>query len=91
MIEFEVKSVQDKVENDFACANLMLCYGEGARHDTKRAYPPPIGVWERRKVQIGEKDNPAGVKAIRIGANPKGTKCTFWIRNIVILRKGNNP
>ena len=91
MIEFEVKSVQDKVENDFACANLMLCYGEGARHDMKRAYPPPIGVWERRRVQIGEKDNPAGVKAIRIGANPKGTKCTFWIRNIVILRKGNNP
>ena len=87
MIEFEVKSSQDKVENDFSCANLMLCYGEGARSDRCLAYPPPIGGWERRLVPIGEKENLSDVKAIRIGANPKGTKCTLWIRNLVILKK----
>lgn len=90
MIEFEVKSAQDKLENDFKCANLMLRYGEGSRPDRNRAYPPPIGLWERRRVAIGEKDNPEDVKAICIGANPKGMKCTLWIRNLVILRKGDN-
>ena len=27
------------------------------------------------------------VKAIRLGANPKGMKCTFWVRNLTILRR----
>ena len=26
------------------------------------------------------------VKSIRLGANPKGTKCTFWIRGLRLLK-----
>ena len=85
-IEFEVKSAQDKVENDFKCANLMLCYGDAARPDRCLGYSPPIGAWERRRVALKE-DSLADVKAIRLGVNPKGMKCTFWIRNLVILKK----
>ncbi len=87
MIEFEVRSSQDKVENDFKCANLMLCYGAGNRSDVSLPYLPPISGWERRRVVLPKKHDLDTVTAIRIGANPKGMKCAFWLRNIVILKK----
>ena len=87
MVEFEVKTAQDKVENDFGCANLMLLYEGKPIPDRYFAYPSPIGSWERRFVEFGKDDNIEDVTAFRLGANPKGMKCTFWIRNLAILRK----
>ena len=85
MLEFEVKSAQDKVENDFACQNLMLVHPDG--RSTFISYPAPLGAWERRRVQLAQDERgPGPVKAIRLGANPNGTRCSFWIRGLRILR-----
>ena len=27
------------------------------------------------------------VKSIRLGANPKGTKCAFWVRGLRLLKR----
>ena len=86
MIEFEVKAAQDKVENDFVCQNLMLVYADRAMEARVLPYNPPIGKWERRYVALDDGMHLAEVKAIRLGANPKGMKCTFWIRNLAIFR-----
>ncbi len=85
MLEFEVKSAQDKVENDFACQNLMLVFEDG--RSTFIPYPAPLGAWEKRRVQIAADDKgPGPVKAFRLGANPNGTRCTFWLRSLRILK-----
>ena len=85
MFEFEVKSAQDKVENDFACQNLMLVFEDGRA--TFIPYPAPLGAWEKRRVQIAADDKgPGPVKAFRLGANPNGTRCTFWLRSLRILK-----
>ena len=38
-------------------------------------------------MELAKIDSLADVTALRIGANPKGSQCTFWIRNIEILKK----
>ena len=86
LIEFEVKSAQDKVENDFSTQNLMLLYG-GKHPDRFISYQSPLGSWEKRYVELADNDWLAAVTSFRLGANPKGTKCTFWVRNITILRR----
>lgn len=91
ILEFEVKSVQDKVENDFNCQNLMLVYPkEAGLRDRFISYAAPLTTWETRRVELGNNPNesPGPVKAIRIGANPRGHRCTFWIRNLRILKTG---
>ena len=87
MIEFEVKSAQDKVENDFVCQYLMLVYADGAKGARMLPYNAPIGKWERRYVTLDDGMDLADVKAIRLGANPRGATCTLWIRNLAILGK----
>ena len=92
-IQFEVKSVQDKPENDFACQYLMLVYEDKGKPDLFLPYPAPLSDWEPRRIELsteltGSSQKRAKVKAIRLGANPKGMKCTFWLRNIQLLFKG---
>ena len=87
MVEFEVKTAQDKVENDFKCANLMLLYKGKPIPGRLFAYQSPIGSWERRFVEFGEGDHLEDATAFRLGVNPKCMKCTFWIRNLAILKK----
>ena len=91
MFEFEVKSVQDKVENDFAGQNLMLVYADSARPARVLSYAAPLTDWETRRIDLtsglsGAKSG--AVKAIRLGANPKGTTGSFWIRNPRLLKCG---
>ena len=86
MVQFEVKSAQDKVENDFRTQNLMLLFGDKSRTDHHVPYPAPLGAWEKRYAELSDVDGLSDVTAIRLGANPKGLKCTFWIRNLTILR-----
>ena len=90
-IQFEVKSVQDKPENDFACQYLMLVYEDRSKPDLFLPYPAPLSEWEPRRIELstelpGSSQNRPKVKAIRLGANPRGMKCTFWIRNIQLLK-----
>jgi len=90
-IQFEVKSVQDKPENDFACQYLMLVYEDGSKPDLFMPYPAPLSAWEPRRIELSTEladsnQKKPVVKAIRLGANPKGMKCTFWLRNIQLLK-----
>ena len=48
MMEFEVKSAQDKVENDFAGQYLMLVHADGSKEAKMLPYNAPVGKWERR-------------------------------------------
>ena len=86
LFQFEVKSAQNKVENDFATQNLMLLFGK-TRSDLFIPYAAPLGTWEKRFVELADVESLAEATAFRLGANPKGTKCTFWIRNLMILRR----
>ncbi len=78
MLAFEVKTAQDKLENDHNYATVY----------TSRdalAYEHPNGNWERRYVELpGE-----GLdleRSVRIGVNPRGRKLTLWIRNVAVLK-----
>lgn len=78
MISFEVKSTQDKVENDHSRAYVML--------GGNLAYAPPTGSWEKRYVELPQ-DGIADLREFRIGVNPRGHKLTLWIRNVSLLKK----
>ncbi len=78
VLSFEVKSAQDKLENDFSRAYVMLGGGE-------LPFQPPNGNWERRYVELPAEGLDA-VREFRLGANPNGRKVTFWLRNVSIMR-----
>ena len=86
-LEFEVKSVQDKAENEFSTSLLYLLHDEdGCQKEETMRYPPPTGAWESRQIDFSDGDM-SGVTAFRIGANPRGTNCVFWIRNMNLLKR----
>ena len=87
LFQFEVKSAQNKVENDFQTQNLMLLFGGKAQSSLFIPYAAPLGAWEKRYVELADVESLDAVHSFRLGANPKGTKCTFWVRNITILRR----
>ncbi len=87
---FEVKTEQDKVENDFknGGSNFMLVR-EGGKGGPENFFPytPPTGAWERRYVELATADGGlSDVEAIRVGVNPLGMRLTFWLRNLAVLR-----
>lgn len=84
-IEFEIRSEQDKVENDFKSQYLMLVYGDG-RPDLFIPFDPPTGEWEKRRVHLSADVDPDAVSSIRIGANPRGTRCAIWLRSLSVLK-----
>ena len=77
MLSFEVRSDQDKVENDHGRAYVMLGGNLG--------YGPPNGNWEKRYVELPA-DGIAHRRNFRVGVNPRGHRLTFWIRNVSILK-----
>lgn len=88
-IQFEVKTWQDKVENDFHCQYVMVGFNtpaDPAIQVVNFIYSAPLVTWESRRIlfdQLLPED--AKIQFLRIGCNPKGTKLTFWIRNITAL------
>lgn len=78
MLAFDVKTAQDKMENDHNYANVYLS------GDTL-PYEPPNGNWERRGVELPA-EGLEEERAIRIGVAPRGRKLTLWIRNISVLK-----
>lgn len=91
MLAFEVKSQQDKVENDFKHHLLMLAVEDVHEHGktTSISYPPPLNDWETRYVPLDNQQVPLdAVRMFRLGANPRGKKLTFWLRNLRLLKPG---
>ena len=82
MLEFEVRSEQDKVENDYNSAVFMPTYADG--HAVNIHYPPPGFAWEKRRVAMPPDAD--GVVSFRLGGAPGGRRLTFWIRNVRILK-----
>jgi hypothetical protein len=84
-IVFEVKSEQDKVENDYKACKLMLASGDG-KTDIYLDYDPPTREWEKRYVDIPPDTDLSTITLLRIGANPLGSRCTFWVRDVEVLK-----
>lgn len=88
-IEFEVKTEQDKVENDFRNQNLMIVRGGSltgsADGETWLQFAAPGENWERRTIVLPPDCDTASATAIRLGANPLGTRCTMWVRGLAVL------
>ena len=81
-VEFEIRSEQDKVENNFACANVYAKYrGAGGERIVCRA---PMKTWEKRRVALPSHRRDDELVALEIGANPVGRTVSFFIRNVVI-------
>ena len=78
VLTFEVRSAQDKLENDFDRASLML-------GDLQLAFQPPNGNWERRSVELTAEGLDT-IREFKLGANPRGSKVTFWIRNLSVWK-----
>ena len=87
MIAFEVKTDQDKPENDFNSQYIMMMYKDG-REDRYFPYQAPVRTWERRFVEAGgEGDDLEKAVGFRLGVNPRGRSMTFWVRNIEVLKE----
>lgn len=79
-VAFDVKTSQDKVENDVGEALLMLVRKNGS--SLYLPYGHPTFGWETRYVRLPEGD----WKAFRVGVTPQGHRLSFWIRNVRFLR-----
>lgn len=83
MLEFEIKSAQDKVENDFRTQNAMLFSKSGTRHI---GFPASLGTWERRTIDLSNEKGFGNVQTLSIGLNPCGQDLTYWIRNVRLYK-----
>ncbi|MGI5924318.1 MAG: hypothetical protein ACOX9E_10275 [Lentisphaeria bacterium] len=89
VLAFEVKSNQDKVENDFRYSYLMLVTEDVKEYGNTRhiSYRAPLHDWETRYAPLDSAQIPlSSVKMIRLGANPVGQQLSYWIRNIRLLK-----
>ena len=81
-LEFEVKNLQDKVENDMFCVEVMCLYGDRPRKSAK--FKSPGSHWELRRVMLP--DDAGKMTAFRIGGLIHGHRLSYWIRNFRILK-----
>ena len=82
MLEFEVKSDQDKVENDFYEVVVMALYADGQCRYLP--YLRPYREWSiRRAVVPADADK---IVALRFGGTPAGRRLSYWIRNVRLLK-----
>lgn len=88
ILEFEVKMETNKMENDVMAALCMLLDGK-SEHGLHIEYPAPDITWERRRVNLTDLNGNFlgnGCKAFRLGCNPLGTRMTYWVRNLRIIK-----
>lgn len=83
-LEFAVKTAQDKVENDFLGQYVMVV--EPGRPLTMIPYDAPIHTWETRLVDLGHLTFDKPPTVLQIGSNPKGSKMTFWLKDVRLLK-----
>jgi len=82
-VEYEAKMVQDKIENDTRHSVFYVCNGPRFKTSSYRVEPPRDG-WERRRVTILP-EHGANVTGLQFGCCPRGSKLTFWVRNVRLL------
>ncbi len=82
MLEFEVKTDQDKVENDFNEVVVMALYADGrCRY---MPYQRPMREWGVRRAVVPT--DAEEIVALRFGVTPRGRRLTYWIRNVRLLK-----
>ncbi len=89
-LEFEVKSSQDKIENDYSVSQTYWRM-VGVPESERAKFDPPRENWEKRRVSLKDVQNAVQKKgkplfAFEIGGNPRGTDLHYWIRNLRFLR-----
>ena len=83
-LEFEVKSRQDKVENDMGHVEVMCLYRD--RRPVKKAPFKAQGFeWEKRRALLP--DDAADMSGFRMGGLPRGRKLAYWVRNFHLIRR----
>ncbi len=85
-IRFEFKAKQENPAAGYRCAYVMI-------GDEKPFFTLPTPKEEYQSVTIDVAKavkNPAAVKALKIGMNPKDAKLTFSIRNLEFLGESKN-
>jgi len=86
-LEFDVRMESNKMENDVSCSLVMFIGGKDKGGSA--SYLPPNGNWEKRKVALSDswgRPRYEGLSGFRVGCNPKGTRMTYWIRNLRLFR-----
>ena len=66
--------------------DVLLHYADPVEPARRRGFRSPIGEWEKRRITLDSDLRLGELTAIRLGANPKGTQCTLWVRNVKVVR-----
>ena len=83
-LEFEVRTEQDKLENDFKCQLVYILYEHS--DPATVVYQAPLAKWERRSIELADLRRPGdAIVGLRIGCNPKGKRLVFGLRNVQLL------
>ena len=78
-VVFEIRSEQDKVENNYSTANVFAARRGGAADRIPCGAPAK----EWTKIHVGiPSGNGAEVEWIGVGGNPAGKQVTMWVRNV---------
>ena len=83
IVEFEIKSAQNKVENDFQLVSSIFEAPSVAADWV--SFLAPVSTWETRRLPLASVKSPGKVRSICLGGLPRGTDLTLWIRNVRIL------
>ncbi len=90
-VSFEIKAVQSKKDAAFGDAVFMAVTEK--QHETGKSvwlqYPHPTSEWQTMTVNLEdapENFKASDVKMFRIGMNPSAEECTFWIRNVKVMK-----
>jgi hypothetical protein len=78
-VVFEIRSEQDKIENNYSTANVFAARS-GGRND-RIPCNPPAKDWTKIHVAI-PRDPDSPVEWIGVGGNPSGKEVTMWVRNV---------
>ena len=82
LVTYEVKSAQDKVENDYRSARMWV---KGKTCGSRSMMNPvPVSTWETRWQDLNDVIRRGGAYRFEFGGHPKGREVTYWIRNIRI-------
>ena len=86
LLSYEVKSVQDKVENDYQSARVWFKPRKGKSLQFMNAAPG--SEWETRRIELTDDVRSGNVAYLQFGGHPRGREVTYWIRNVrLFVRK----
>ena len=81
ILEYEVRSWQEKVENDFKQSNVFVSYRDG--NERLSGVLPPVTDWEVRRVGLPRGKDATTLRSVSLGGgHPKGLQLKVWIRNV---------